>query len=73
MCMRSTNNVGGQAGSALGLGHLGNHLGALTRERSPNFGAKIEIYFFLNIFFEIKGKKLVLHFSSIFKKYQRIE
>ena len=38
-------------GPALGLGHLGNHLGPPTRERPPNFGAKIEIYIYIYIFF----------------------
>ena len=36
---------------ALGLGHLGDCLGPPTRERPPNFGAKIEIYIFLKYFF----------------------
>ena len=38
-------------GLALGLGHLGNCLGPPTRERPPNFGAKIEIYIFFKYFF----------------------
>ena len=65
-----------EAGPTLGLGHLGNCLGPPTRERPPNFGAKIEIYIYIYLmffFFGDIGKKLVLHFSSTFKKYQRIE
>ena len=55
--------------AALGLGHLGNCLGRPTRERPPNFGAKIEIYIFKKYFyFKIEEKKLVLHFSSTFTK-----
>ena len=72
MCMRSTNNVGGQAGLALGLGHLGNHLGPFLEKGPQILGQKFK-YIYIFFFFGYKGKKLVLHFSSIFKKYQRIE
>ena len=53
-------------GPALGLGHLGHRLGAPTRERPSNFGAKFDIF--------KKKKKLVLNFFFFnFKKFQRIE
>ena len=39
------------SGPALGFGHLGNCLGPLTRERPPNFRAKIEIDIYILIFF----------------------
>ena len=40
-----------------------------TRERAPNFGAKIDIYIYMWRYW----KNIVLHFSSSFKKSQRIE
>ena len=52
-------------GPALGLGHLGNHLGPPTRERPPNFGAKIEIYIYIYIFWDI-GKKISFAFFFYF-------
>ena len=36
---------------ALGLSHLGHRLGHPTRERPPNFGVTINIFFWKNIFF----------------------
>ena len=56
-------------GPALGLGHLGNHLGPPTRERPPNFGAKIEIYIF-NFFLDI-GKKISFTFFLYFLRSPR--
>ena len=56
-------------GPALGLGYLGHRLGPPTRGRPPNFRAKIDILKKNGD----RGKKIVLHFSSTFKKSQRIE
>jgi len=50
---------------ALGLGHLGHCLGPLTRERPPNFGAKI--FFEKKIFFS-RSRKKILHFFFLLLK-----
>ena len=42
---------GVHTGSALSLGHLGHRLGPPTRERPPNFGVIINLFFWKNIFF----------------------
>ena len=45
-------------GPALGLGHLGHRLGAPTRERPSNFGAKFDIF--------KKNKKIKTSFTFFF-------
>ena len=55
---------------ALGLGRLGHHLGPQQEKGKID----IYIYFFFKLFFwRYKKKKLALHFSSTFKKSQKIE
>ena len=38
------------SGPTLGLGHLGHRLGPPTKERLPNFGAKVYIYIYIYIY-----------------------
>ena len=60
------------SGPALGLGHLGHHLGPPTRGR-PKILGEILIFKKKKKIWRYRKKKKVLYFSSTFKKSQKIE
>ena len=57
---------GVHTGSALSLGHLGHRLGPPTRERPPNFGAKL-IYLFGDL-----GKKKFYIFFLLLRSHKEL-